>query len=271
MVPALLLVLSAWPADGDSLKELALPAVKTSTRKVRVFVDAGHGAPDNHGNTGCYGQQEEEHTRLAARHLAFVLSALGPFEVRLSRDEPGSKYAARIAAAKAFKADVIVSLHSDARGLARPWWPYHDERMYWWNADAPGFSVLWNDEGTSATVAGRERLGRAVGARLREAGFLAYDGYDYSSLYRQDEVEPSGFIDIRPMKKRVYFLRAATIPTVIIETHHALDPEEVARWEETRTLDDFSLAVAAAVLDATRPVPVVSGTVQAAPTTTGAR
>lgn len=270
MWPALLLVLSAWPADGDSLKELPLPTT-TAPRKVRVFVDAGHGAPDNHGNTGCFGQQEEDHTRLVARHLAFVLSALGTFEVALSRDAPGPKYAARIAAAKAFRADAIISLHSDARGLARPWWPYHDERVFWWNADAPGFSVLWSDEGTSATVAGRERLGRAVGARLREAGFLAYDGYDYASLYRQDDVEASGFIDIRPKKKRVYFLRVSSIPTVIIETHHALDPEEVLRWDEARTLDDFSLAVAAAVLDATQPAPPSSTSTRAAPTTAGTR
>lgn len=262
MWPALLLVLSAWPADGESLKEIPLPAAPT-TRKVRVFVDAGHGAPDNHGNTGCFGQQEEDHTRLAARHLAFVLSALGPFEVALSRDEPGPKYATRIAAAKAFRADVIISLHSDARGLARPWWPYHDERMSWWNADAPGFAVLWSDEGAEATVTARATLGRAVGRRMREAGFLAYDGSDYASLYRQDDVDPSGFIDIRPKKKRVYFLRASSIPTVIIETHHALDPEEVLRWEEARTLDDFSLAVAAAILDATRPAPVLTSTTPA--------
>ncbi|MEW5743057.1 MAG: N-acetylmuramoyl-L-alanine amidase [Myxococcota bacterium] len=248
MTSGLLLLLAAWPADGESLRALEVVAA-TPTKKVRVFVDAGHGAPGNTGNTGCYGQAEQDHALAVSQHLAFVLSALGPFEVMLSRDGPGTKYPARLAAAKAFRADVIISLHSDARGTVRPWWPYNDERMYWWNADAPGFAVLWNDEGAQATVDGRARLGRAVGQRLRDAGFLAYDGYDYGGLYRQDEVESSAWIDIRPLKKRVYFLRGSTIPTVIIETHHALDPQEVARWSEGKTVDAFSLAIAAALLD----------------------
>jgi N-acetylmuramoyl-L-alanine amidase len=251
VLPVLSLVLAAWPADGAGLRALELPPAPS--RRVRVFVDAGHGAPDNTGNTGCYGQQEQDHTLSVARHLAFVLSALGRFEVALSRDGPGAKYPVRLAAAKAFRADVIVSLHSDARGQVRPWWPYHDERLCWWNPDAPGFAVLWNDEGATSTVAGRERLGRAVGQRLREAGFLAYDGYDYGGLYRQDDVEPSGWVDLRPLKKRVYFLRGSTIPTVIVETHHALDPDEVARWSEGKTVDAFSLAIAAAVLDTATP------------------
>lgn len=251
MLPTLALVLAAWPADGAGLKPLPLPPAPA--RKVRVFVDAGHGAPGNHGNTGCYGQLEEAHTLEVARHVAFVLSALGPFEVALSRDGPGATYAARVAQAKAFRADVVLSFHSDARGLARPWWPYGDERMQWVNGDAPGFAVLWNDEGARATVEGREALGRAVGARLEEAGFLAYDGYDYASLYQQDAVSPSGWVDRRPLKQRVYFLRASRIPTVIVETHHALDPLEVARWSEGATVDAFALALAAAVLDVTGP------------------
>jgi N-acetylmuramoyl-L-alanine amidase len=62
-------------------------------------------------------------------------------------------------------------------------------------------------------------------------------------------LEPSGWIDKRPLKKRVYFLRASRTPTVIIETHHALDPDEVARWDEPRTREVFSAAVAASILD----------------------
>jgi DNA repair protein RecN (Recombination protein N) len=79
-----------WAGRGDvttgyranALRALELPP--SSSRKVRVFVDAGHGAPDNTGNTGCYGQSEQDHTLAVARHLAFVLSALGRFEVALT-------------------------------------------------------------------------------------------------------------------------------------------------------------------------------------------
>lgn len=240
----LALLLAAWPLDGQ-LKPPALPP--TPTRKVKVFVDAGHGSPGNEGAHGCYCQAEQDHTLRVADHLAFVLAATGRFEVKRARTGlPGPRYPQRISAAEAWGADVILSVHADVRGYASEF-PQGDGGMCWRNPDAPGFAVLWNDEGPAFPA--RERLGRAVGARLREAGLLAYSGYDYGDLYRQDELEPSGWIDKRPLKKRVYFLRASRVPTVIVETHHLLDVLEVARWEELATVDAFSLSMAAAVLD----------------------
>jgi N-acetylmuramoyl-L-alanine amidase len=244
---ALMLLFTAWPDSSAELRPLE--ARQSLSRKVRVAIDAGHGAPGNEGNHGCFCQAEQEHTLAVADFLAAALEASGRFEVKRTRvgtEQP--KYGARIAAAQAFKAEVIISLHSDARGWAEPV-AQGDGGVCWVNAAAPGFAVLWNDEGPA--LAGREKLGRAVGARLREAGFLAYSGYDYGDLYTQDAVEPSGWIDKRPKKQRVYFLRASRIPTVIIETHHALDVDEVARWGEARTLDAFSRAVMVAILDVT--------------------
>ncbi len=245
----LALLLAAWPSDDAKLHVLPLPA--TPVRKVRVFIDAGHGAPGNEGNHGCFCQAEQEHTLRVSEHLAFVLADTGHFEVKRSRTIDFPRYQARIAAAEAWRADVIISLHSDARGDASEF-PQGDGGTCWRNPDAPGFAVLSNDEGLAFPA--RERLGRAVGERLRQAGFFTYSGVDYGDLYRQDEVEPSGWIDRRPMKKRVYFLRASRIPTVIIETHHALDVREVARWDELATLDAFAVAVGAAVLDDQRPL-----------------
>ncbi len=239
------LILTAWPADTSGLHRLELPA--EPVKKLRVVIDAGHGAPGNVGNHGCHCQEEQAHTLFVADFVAAALEATGRFEVLRTRiGDATPKYQTRIAAAQQWKADVILSLHSDARGEAFP----AEQRagaVCWQNPNAPGFAVLWNDEG--AALAGREKLGRAVGARLREAGFPAYSGEDYGALYRRDDVEPSGWIDTRPMKQRVYFLRASTIPTVIIETHHALDPEEVARWSQVKTLDTFASALGAAVLD----------------------
>lgn len=239
------LLLAAWPADTSGLRQLELPT--QPARKLRVVIDAGHGAPGNVGNHGCHCQEEQAHTLLVADFVAAALEATGRFEVLRTRiGDATPKYGARIAQAMKWKADVIVSLHSDARGEAfavqQP-----DGAVCWQNPDAPGFAVLWNDEG--AALAGREKLGRAVGARLREAGFPAYSGDDYGTLYRQDGVEPSGWIDKRPLKQRVYFLRASATPTVIIETHHALDVEEAARWTQVKTLETFAAAVGAAVLD----------------------
>ncbi len=251
MLPAIALLLAAWPEPSAQLTRLALP--EAPPKRVRVYVDAGHGAPGNEGNRGCFCQPEMDHTAQVAAHLADALARLGSFEVLLSRrDEKGRRYPARIAQAEAWKADAIVSVHSDVRGWASPWGEV-DGRVCWRNDAAPGFAVLWSDDGAPAVVASRERLGRALGRRLTEAGFLAYSGEDYGALYRQDPESPSGWIDLRPRKKSVYFLRAATIPTVIVETHHALDPREVQRWEEPDTREAFALAVAAALLEARAP------------------
>ena len=37
-------------------------------------------------------------------------------------------------------------------------------------------------------------------------------------------------------------------PVIIVETHHALDPTEVARWHEDATHDAFAAAIASAAL-----------------------
>ena len=79
----LALLLAAWPADDASLRVVPLPA--EPTRKVRVFVDAGHGAPGNEGNHGCYCQAEQDHTLEVADALAAALSATGRFEVKRAR------------------------------------------------------------------------------------------------------------------------------------------------------------------------------------------
>jgi N-acetylmuramoyl-L-alanine amidase len=185
-------------------------------------------------------------------HLAFVLAQLGPFEVKLSRkDAAGKKYQARIAEAEAWGADAIVSVHSDVRGEA--WaWGSTDTETCWRNDQAPGYAVLWSEDGEAETVARREKLGRAMARQLNAAGFRAYSGEDYGSLYKPD-AEQLGWVDLRPRKKSVYFLRASRIPTVIVETHHALDPAEVTRWEKLETVDAFALAVGNAVVEAMRP------------------
>ncbi len=243
------LVLTAWPAEDAVLKSLPFP--KIQKKKIRVYLDAGHGAQGNEGNHGCFCQLEEVHTLRVVMHLAQSLKKLGSFEVMHSRDGVSKpSYRVRLAEAEAFGAEFIVSVHSDARGWAVPWGTGDDGRDCWRNDDAPGFAVLWNTEGTHRVVTGRERLGRSIGQRLRQAGFLAYSGEDYGALYRQDDEEPSGWIDIRPRKKSVYFLRGSSIPTVIVETHHALDPQEVFRWDQPSTLDAFASAIAQALLDA---------------------
>ncbi len=250
--------LGAWPLPDAGVTAPGLPAAPTA--KLKVVVDAGHGAKGNTGNSGVHCQWEADFTLHAARQLAKALEATGRFEVRLSRDGDAPSYDARLEQAAAWKADAVVSLHSDARGEAYGWKVAADGGVCFRNDDEPGYSVLWSEDGAKDAVAARERLGRALSRRLAQAGFLAYHGYNYGGLYRADAVA-GGWVDLRPRKKSVYFLRAAKVPTVIVETHHALDAREVARWEEPATAEAFAAAVAAGVLDAAQPLPAQRGAV----------
>ncbi len=249
-------------------------AVLVSASPKRVYIDAGHGAPGNDGNRGAYCQLEKDHTLAVAQALEALLPTLGPYIVKVSRHaEEQPTYQQRIRDAEAWRADVVVSLHSDSRGLAWPWLPFAypapdpSEPAPWGpllsgqrssnategtgtvcfrNALAPGYAVLWNDVGPAPTVAARARLGRAVSVALRAVGFGAYHGADYEGLYKPDPVV-GGFIDLRPNGQNVYFLRASAIPTVIIETHHALDVADVEQWRDPATATHLAEALAHAL------------------------
>lgn len=156
----------------------------------------------------------------------------------------------------AWKADAVISLHSDTR--EGDGWARSDATGCYQGLGAPGFAILYSDEGDSSRVEPRRALARAVGRRMAEAGFLAYDGADYPGLYAPDERVAGVFVDRHAPKKRIRMLRGVRVPLVIVETHQAVDPREVARWSEPQTLDAFSAAIYAAVIDATGgdPVPV---------------
>src|SRR5262249_33023453 len=77
--PAVLL----WPDPAAPLTAPAL-AFPPDFGSRRIFVDAGHGAPDNPGNSSTYCVDEQDFTLRAARDLAGRLAATGHFEVRLS-------------------------------------------------------------------------------------------------------------------------------------------------------------------------------------------
>lgn len=229
---------------------VAVGAAPAATKPIRVFIDAGHAAPENDGNHGAFCQLEKDHTAAVARALFEALPSLGHFEVKLSREGfERPTYQARLHAAEGWKADVIISIHSDARGYSWPWKPFEAEpnTICYRNGLEPGFAVLWNDGGSAKIVEQRTLLGREVITAMQLQGFEPYDGRNYGGLYRADVV-PGGWVDIRPDGKNVFFLRGSkTIPTVIIETHHALDVAEVTAWNDEKTVARFANAVADAL------------------------
>lgn len=259
MAPLLWVFLAAWPSSGAGLQLLKLPppADAGKAAKLRVYVDAGHGAKNNHGASSCLCENEEAFTLRTAGAVAKSLAATGRFEIKLSRTgEARPSYAARVAEAEKWKADLILGIHFDVRGSAYAWEPEPGKQC--WRAplfaepgeETHGFSILWSDE-DSLTRPERQKsaaFGRSIALKMAEAGMSPYGGWDYQGLYDADAV-PGGFIDRHVPRKRVWMLKKPAVPSIIVETHHALDPQERARWDEAATLEAFSSAVAAALLD----------------------
>jgi N-acetylmuramoyl-L-alanine amidase len=152
-----------------------------------------------------------------------------------------------------------VSLHSDVRGKVGRWSP-GPGRDCPIAVDAPGFAVLYSDEGDPAPAARRLALGRAAARHMVEAGFLPYGGAAYTGLYAPDDDAPGVFVDRHAPDQRIFVLRRATMPSILIETHNALDPREASRWSAPETLDAFADAVAAALADVQPVTPPPGGT-----------
>ena len=113
-----------------------------------------------------------------------------------------------------------------------------------WSEEAPGFSVLFSDEALPRMVAARRSLGSELAKGLLAAEFSPYGGKEYLNLYESDAAAAGLFVDRHEAKKRVFVLRKPTVPSIIIETHNALDPREASRWEDVDVRRAFALAVA---------------------------
>lgn len=215
----------------------------------RLFVDPGHGAQGNVGNISVKCEKEMDFTMRVGARLAKDLERTGYFEALLSRGpEELVGYGDRVRAAAADKAEVFISLHSDNRGQGQVVGSA-DGRDCVRRDGAEGFAVLYSDEGEAELAQARHRLAVAMGHQLLEAGFAAYRGEDYENLYDEHPNQKGVFVDRHEPRKRILVLRRPTMPSVIIETHHSWHPQEVARWEEDRTLQVFSNAVVAALIE----------------------
>ncbi|MEO7327027.1 MAG: N-acetylmuramoyl-L-alanine amidase, partial [Minicystis sp.] len=219
-----------WPGPRAILSVIS-PRFPADFGVHRVVVDPGHGAAHNRGNTSCFCVVEERFTLGAAFALRDRLEATGHFEVKLSReDEATIEYQERLDEAARFGAEAFVSLHSDIRGKAERWSPDGGASCPI-SLIAPGFTVLYSDEGDTPLVDRSLALARATARRMLDTGLLAYGGASYQGLYEAVSASPGVFVDRHPREQRIFILREAAMPSVLIETHHALDPREAERWE----------------------------------------
>lgn len=168
-----------WPAEGAPLTVLDV-RVPDDFEVRQVYIDAGHGLAGNPGAVGAYCQQEQDFNLAAAQELADRLSRLGAFEVRVSRDDnQGPGYNERLREANAW-ADVLLSLHFDARMAAEAdtWSPEEGQNCRY-NEGEHGFSVLYSDEGSEELQKLRRELAIDLSRNLVAAGFPPYLGRDY--------------------------------------------------------------------------------------------
>ncbi len=239
----------AWPEKAWLATEL--PAPTTGHKPIRLYLDAGHGSGDNTGNLSAFCELEEDFTLALARDVRDVLGEMSDFEVRLSRDgDSRPSYEARVEEAQAWQADLFVSLHSDVRGRAEPWEP-EPQMSCPRTRQAPGFSVLVSDAADDVLVASRQAFALTLGATLKDAGFLPYDGAHYRSDYDLLEDQPGVFVE-RAEQPRIFVLHAPTMPSLIVETHNALDDREAMRFREPGTRRALAAALAKAALFVTR-------------------
>jgi N-acetylmuramoyl-L-alanine amidase len=248
-----------WPGAEARLTRPAA-SFTAGSGVVRVMIDPGHGAVGNRGNTSSLCVDEQDAMLDLAAALAERLTATGHVEARLARD-PGAlvEYGERLDAAEAWGADAFISLHSDVRGHLGRWSPTPGSDCPI-ALEAPGFAVLYSDEGAPALTARRLALGRAVARRMSEAGLPPYGGADYTGIYAPDGDERGVFVDRHAADQRIFVLRRAAMPSILIETHNAVDPREATRWRDAETIDAFAAAVAAALGDALPATPRPGGT-----------
>lgn len=237
---------ASWPAAGAELRALA--PLPSRGRRLRIIIDAGHGAPGNVGNTSVRCELEQDFTRRVQDEVVARLARAPELEVRAGRPDAALvDYGARIVAFDGWPADAVVSLHSDAR--AGEGVEIHPVTGCWSVRGAAGFSVLFSDEGPPGLKIARERLAREVAGAMTEAGFAPYTRGYSDALY--GTVADGVFVDRHAKGKRIRMLRGTHVPTVIVETHQAFDPDEAERWTEPATLDAFAAAVRRAVVAAT--------------------
>lgn len=238
-----------WPSEGAPLRAPA--AAWAEGARLTVYVDGGHGAPGNDGMEAVDCAREGDLTLTYADALTERLRRSAHLDVTESRRDGALTYAQRIRAAERAEADLLLSLHVDSRAGPVP--AVQSPTTGCWSQDqAEGFAVLWSDEGAAARVERRQTFARALAARLVEAGFTPYSGWVYSGIYDGDPEHPGVFVDRHAPRYRILMLRRPRVPSLIVETHHGLDPDEHARWSEPRTWDAFAAAIEAGLADVAR-------------------
>ena len=252
---AAVLRLSLSPTTGASFREmakpLAEPPVLAGNPRTVVVIDPGHGGRDPGAEAG---EVNEADLMLAfAKLLKAELEATGQVDVVLTRAEDIALHLeARIARARDANGDVFLSLHADRLRLDA--------------GHASGLTVytLGADLGAAASERQAERHGDAAlkGVDLSGAGdevalaLMALQRQDTSpraaALSRAlvNAVASAGLaVNARPERQGDFaVLKAADIPSVLIELGFLSSPADLARLTSERWRKEAILALRDGIL-----------------------
>lgn len=239
----------ARPAES---KPAGKPVVPQYARLITVAIDAGHGGEDP-GAIGAAGSREKDITLALAKKLKQKLDAQDNMRGVLVRD--GDYFvplAQRVVKARAFKADLFLSIHADAfikphaRGssvfalsengatsAAARWLAKREndaDLVGGINIDVkdPFLKRTLIDLSQTATINDSLKLGRAV---LKQIGGI--------NTLHKGEVEQAGFA----------VLKAPDIPSILVETAFISNPDEEKRLNDPDYQDKLVDAIVDGIKD----------------------
>ena len=133
-----------------------------------------------------------------------------------------------------------------------PWRGNKDFDELGWAPDGDVRGTYWvevSPDGSDFTVFGMGDMDGDGVQRMASAGFVPFRGDTYGDIYAEDAQVPGVFLDTHKPHQRIKVLRRASMPSVIVETHHAWVADEVALWEQPVVVLAFADALYQGVSD----------------------
>ncbi len=226
-------------AEITQQADFALPALATEAGPL-IVLDAGHGGNDP-GASGAAGEAEKAVTLAAARELRELLQARG-YRVRLTRDDDSFvSLDQRVARARAWEADLFLSLHADAA-----------ER-----ASTAGASVYTlSARGRSRTRDLRDAKDWVLPAETAQLSDILFDLTQHASADQSKEFSAvlqqhlRGAVPLVRNSQRsanFYVLLAPDVPAVLLEMGFITNPVDAQRLGTARGRESMLLAISAAI------------------------
>lgn len=228
------------PADGS--------AAATGQRHV-IVVDAGHGGVDS-GTRGFDGQMEKDLVLDEALRLARVLGQRG-YVVHLTRDaDVYIPLRERVDAARAYKADLFISLHADSNPDPRVF----GASVYTLSAassDAEA-AALARKENQSDVIAGVDLGGEGSPVASILIGLAQRDTINRSVRFADTLVprleQATDILPRTPHRSAGFVvLKAPDVPAVLIELGYLSNPADCARMASNAWRNKIASAIADAV------------------------